>query len=96
MSVILYADISEKLISSFRIRRIPDQELPSLPSSFLLDLESGNNQRIYTFRIALLIIKIWLRKSAPGTSSSCRLYNNHFKERTLKVTGNYLMYERGA
>ena len=94
MSVILYADISEKLISSFWIRCIPDQESPSLPSSFLLDLESGDNQRIYTFRITLLII--WLRKSAPGTSSSCRLYNNHYKERTLKVTGNHLMYERGA
>ena len=30
-------------------------------------------------------------KSVPGTSSSGRLYNNHFK-----VTGNYVMYDRSA
>ena len=33
-------------------------------------------------------------KSVPGTSSTCRLYNNHVK--TLKVTGNHVMYDRGA
>ena len=30
-------------------------------------------------------------KSAPGTSSSCRSYNND-----VKVTGNHVMYDRGA
>ena len=38
-----------------------------------------------------------LSKSAPVTSSSCRLYNNHIMSRTLKVTGtDHAMYDRSA
>ena len=51
MSVIIYANILEKLISSFWIWHIPDQEPPSQPSSFLLDLKSGNNQRFYAYSV---------------------------------------------
>ena len=51
MSVIFYADVSEKLISSFWIWHIPDQEPPSLPSSFLFDLESGDNPRFYAYSV---------------------------------------------
>ena len=51
MSVIFYANILEELISSFWIWHIPDQEPPSLPSSFLLDLKSGNNQRFHTYSV---------------------------------------------
>ena len=35
-------------------------------------------------------------KSAPGTSSSCRLYNNHVEDTQDKVTGNHVMYDCGA
>ena len=33
-------------------------------------------------------------KWAPGTSSSCRLYNNHVKD--TQGQGNHVMYDRGA
>ena len=58
MSVIFYADISEKLISSFWIWHIPDQEPPSLPSSFLLDLESGDNLRFYAYSVQWTVNRI--------------------------------------
>ena len=35
-------------------------------------------------------------KSAPGTSSSCRLYNNHVEDTQDKVTGDHVMYDCGA
>ena len=37
----------------------------------------------------------WFSKSAPGTSSSCRLYNNHVKD-TQGHGYDHVMYDRGA
>ena len=58
-----------------------------------------NNFHHYTFNSLSLFWLAksvhWIFKISAWTSFSCRLYNNHVF-RTLKVTGNHVVYDHGA